>query len=490
MTRASRRRALAGPWGLVDRLALPAILGLALALRLFRLGSDSLWYDEGWSVMVAHMDILSMPSFIVQNDTHPPLYYALLHAWVVIFGDSEAAVRSLSVVFSVLLVLVMYLIGRTLAGRAVGLAAALFAALSRFFVQYAQETRNYSLLGLLTGVSFLLLLRLLERPSRRRAALYVIATTLLLYTHVYGLFVVLAEALFVLVRVRAAAPPGPARRSELGRWARIGAALLVLYLPWLAILSVQTSEEISGSSRANLTWLHSPSALDLVGTLEAYIGSWVGLGVVSLVALGIALLARTRGAELKTFVGEPATIGLALLLLLPIAVPAALSYASVPIYLKRYTFPAAVAFYLLMAVLSQRLAPPRYRPIVVTTLALVLASGTVWYHRTIDKDDWRGVARYVEQRAQAHDLVLFDLSWQQTVYDYYRKRADLEERSAARGLLLQRDGTSVPAGRVWLIVSAPGKAKSVIPAELGQAYERRLDRHFTGIDVQFFERPA
>src|SRR5438067_5263680 len=60
---------------------LGAILLVALVLRFAGLGRESLWLDEGYALRVA----AGTPAAVVANaarETHPPLYYLLLHGWI------------------------------------------------------------------------------------------------------------------------------------------------------------------------------------------------------------------------------------------------------------------------------------------------------------------------------------------------------------------------------------------------------------------------
>ena len=122
------------------------ILLLALGLRAYRLDGQSLWNDEGTSVALAARSLGQITQGAAA-DIHPPLYYYLLHFWQQAFGQSERAVRALSVLSGVLLVLVTYLLGRRLRGAAVGLLAAFLSAISTFQVYYSQETRMYIQIG-------------------------------------------------------------------------------------------------------------------------------------------------------------------------------------------------------------------------------------------------------------------------------------------------------------------------------------------------------
>ena len=53
---------------------------LGFALRLHRLGAESLWYDETVSVHLARKPIAAMIAH-TSGDIHPPGYYLLLHLW-------------------------------------------------------------------------------------------------------------------------------------------------------------------------------------------------------------------------------------------------------------------------------------------------------------------------------------------------------------------------------------------------------------------------
>ena len=57
------------------------VLLLAFALRVYKLGDQNVWWDEGFSVWVARHDLGTLTT-IAAGDTHPPLYYWLLHPWM------------------------------------------------------------------------------------------------------------------------------------------------------------------------------------------------------------------------------------------------------------------------------------------------------------------------------------------------------------------------------------------------------------------------
>lgn len=150
-------------------LLLLLILAIAAGLRFYQLDAQSLWADEGNSAALAARS-LGQITRDAANDIHPPLYYWLLHLWTGLFGHSEAALRSLSALLGVLLVLTTAELGRRIYGVVTGLLAGLVAAVAPFQVYYSQEARMYILLALVAAVSMLVFWWLLSQEDRRLPA--------------------------------------------------------------------------------------------------------------------------------------------------------------------------------------------------------------------------------------------------------------------------------------------------------------------------------
>lgn len=140
--------------GIVPALALAGVLAVAAVTFLWRLGASSLFIDETFSWHAAAGSFGGVFSSVHATEVAPPGYYLLLHFWIRILGsDSEWTMRLLSVLAAVGFVAAVWWLGRELAGDAVGLVAALLAALSPLAVQYAQEVRAYIFVMLCTTVA-------------------------------------------------------------------------------------------------------------------------------------------------------------------------------------------------------------------------------------------------------------------------------------------------------------------------------------------------
>ncbi|MDP2937207.1 MAG: glycosyltransferase family 39 protein, partial [Dehalococcoidia bacterium] len=138
------------------------VLGLAFALRVVGLPDLQLSGDAAWSVYLALKDLPAL-TLATAMDSHPPLFYYVLHAWMAASGLTELAVRFLSAVFGLLTVTLTYKLGQRLLGPWGGLIAGLLAAVSPFLVYFDRMPRMYSLLALLAALAIYLVLRLLDR---------------------------------------------------------------------------------------------------------------------------------------------------------------------------------------------------------------------------------------------------------------------------------------------------------------------------------------
>ncbi|MDB5352308.1 MAG: hypothetical protein JWN86_3555 [Planctomycetota bacterium] len=142
------------------------------------------------------------------------------------FGTSEYAARSLSAVFGILTVAVVFKIGRQVGGADTALWSAFFAACSPLMIEYSRETRMYSLLVLLTCLAWWNLLRFRERSTRPRMVLQAVLLSAMIYSHPLALLMVLALGMgWVIDRSRTRLGP----RS----WLMIHIAAAALVAPWI-----------------------------------------------------------------------------------------------------------------------------------------------------------------------------------------------------------------------------------------------------------------
>jgi 4-amino-4-deoxy-L-arabinose transferase-like glycosyltransferase len=119
---------------------LTALTCLAALFRLNHIGWSNLWIDEAWTAYAVQFDWLT----IMFLDVHPPINYWLVKVAVYFLGTSEAAIRSVSFVFSVIAIPLVYWFGKEATGKDLpGLIAAVLMTVSVEQIMQAQNARMY-----------------------------------------------------------------------------------------------------------------------------------------------------------------------------------------------------------------------------------------------------------------------------------------------------------------------------------------------------------
>ncbi|SDE92676.1 glycosyltransferase family 39 protein [Halorientalis regularis] len=424
--------------------ALYGIVALAAGLRLYDLGNESYWLDE-----IASLNLVAgrtLPEVLIQVptvDRHPPLYYAILKGWTDLFGTAETMTRLPAALFGVAAVVVIYALGARLYDRRVGLLSAAVLAVARFHIDFSQSTRMYSLFALLTLLSFYMLVRVVETPTRRTVAGYALATVLLVYTHAFALFVVLAQNVFVvgsrwLGDERPAVPFRP--------WLASQVAVGLAALPWIAVLLGQALSS-GGGGPTGLTWIPDPTVPRILLTFGVYVDPWnpvIGslalLLVAGFVAVdyadertgetsetaeargdggaantgdGVGLTGRERRALLGTWIG------------VLVVVPVAISYLVTPIYVYRYTVGAAMGVYVLLGASIRLVDSAELRYIVGGVLVLAFLLPLPVYYTQDQHAQWDEVSETVGTDAAAGDVVLVSQPSYANPFEHYFARDDV-----------------------------------------------------------------
>ncbi len=332
------------------RRQIPLLLGLtvAFALRLYRLGDQNIWWDEGLSILAARKSFWGATLWTA-SDVHPPLYFWLLWLWRQAAGESWFALRFITVLEGMLTVALMAPLGRLISGRkAVGSLALWLLALSRFHIWWCQEMRMYTLAGMTAILALMLLLRWLRRPRWRwEGVALLVATTAALYTvysHVQLLLIENLTALWAGWR-----RPRGARWAFWRRWIALQAGSVLLFVPWLVLALPRMRSWSVVEQPATLTFVAALYALLLTTGLSTFVSERLPLALpgVSLALGGLAYLWRYEGRRREALV--LLTVGL---LTPPIVIwfltqPRSLFYT--PRVESRYLLPFAPLFNVLLA---------------------------------------------------------------------------------------------------------------------------------------------
>ena len=154
--------------------------------------NESLWGDEGFSALAVMKPFGEMLG-VVMRDTAPPGFYVVGYLWTRIFGSSEIALRSLSLLLMMGAAVFAGLIVKEITkNKWQGVLVGLLAFLSPFTFTFAFEWRMYALLTFATIGSVYFFVT-------RKWKGYIVMTVLALYTHHLALFTMAVQGLWFLI---------------------------------------------------------------------------------------------------------------------------------------------------------------------------------------------------------------------------------------------------------------------------------------------------
>ena len=450
------------------------------AVRLHRLGAESLWYDETVS---AYLSGQALPALIAHTaaDIHPPAYYILLHAWRALLAPSldrgfEFLLAFPSLWFGVVSIgLLTPLARKTLSAQAAAPAVWL-AAFSPFLVWYSQEVRMYTVAATLGLLCLYAAIHFTSssvkpdrwaggiRPAQRWLGVYVLAATAGLYTLYYTAFALIAINLAVFWTFWIARNNG-ATHSRLRSWLLAQIGVVVLFLPWLPYAIRQVVEPPVPVWR--LPWSDIPAvSADLAQSLAALlVGQSVPPGHIWGWMLAVLLLGPAYFRYTKAVAPNAAdsAVWLALYLIGPLALIFLISAAVTPIYHVRYLAVYAPAYSLIVAgaTLYFRRRSTALCILVVSVLAAGSAYSLVrfWTHPDYAADDHRGAVQHLAAAWRPGDAVLVNAGWVYTAVETYWPREldgpdDVRPASlATRVRLPQASQEQSPSGEVSLFVT-------------------------------------
>lgn len=213
------------------------ILCVSLLLTGWGLNGDSLFRDELLSVghsrgVTANHDLNQIWASVAETSPmHAPGYFLLLGVWGSVTGWSAPGLRLLSLCFVLLSIAWTYRLGRDFVSPQTGVYAAFALATSALLVDYGHAVRMYTLLAALAVVVVWLYLSSVHRADEPRWSHWLslfVGVAALIYTHYFGMFVLMSLGIYHLLIVR-----------KNRRWwvmsATVTAAGLT-FIPWLGVM--------------------------------------------------------------------------------------------------------------------------------------------------------------------------------------------------------------------------------------------------------------
>lgn len=427
----------------IDHFLIISFLLIGFGLRAYQLDGQSLWSDEGISLM------RSLRTFDFMLDSMPPEqmpgYYVVLHGWIPLTGENDYALRFLSLWPSVLAIALTYRLATDLGSRRAGLVGALLMATNPFQIWYAQEARPYSWLlavGLLSSWLFWRLVTAERRAGQQywlTVVSYGIATAGVVYLHYYGALVPLAHVVFAV---------GWGLYHREMRFLRdwMGGALLslLLFLPWAPHLFAIF--DFPGWREPIDPWQMPWTVLTFYSVGETLTAPWRDW--LPWLYLGLLLLGLVGWWQ----VGRRSLGFLLAVLMVPLLVTFGIALQTLD-YHERYTMVATAPLLLLAAGGLTLIPMPTPQStgwtrsgrwlgqLLGVALIVVLLLGNraalleQYYNDSFHKPDFRTAVEIIKQYGQEGDIVLIDgpdpnlvfLHYYDAPYPFYDMRPYLDQ---------------------------------------------------------------
>lgn len=294
---------------LLNRVFLLAII-LGIGLRIILAGNKEFWYDEVLSLLLVtgqkslykhpgdlpilldnYRPLLSLP---IENnildifqtlekllkglvaEPHPPLFYLGQHFWLRLWGNSEGAMRSLNILYSIGAIISSFGLGQLVLGKRGGLFLAALVALNPFFFFHSLNVRMYCPLVFWTIFTSWCLLELIELNRKNKAGRkwlwisgLILGTSAGFLTFYYFACFIFSLGILAIFLDRK-------------RWWQYGVYLglgVIINIPWLwwgtrqQLRNADLGRFNSSSSWIEAIWLHTKGVLDVLG-IHLLLGDW------------------------------------------------------------------------------------------------------------------------------------------------------------------------------------------------------------------------
>lgn len=394
-----------------------AILFMSSLLRAHTGSMRAIWFDESFFWRLSRFPTSEVVARTAA-DNYPALYPLLLKMWCAVFGSTEEALRSLSVLCGVATVWGVYLFcvealrhadddARTTRNSGTALLAAALVALSVFQIRWSWDVKMMTLGAMLSVFSSWALFRALRLRSRHAWLVYAALALAFLHTHYYALFSVFAQwafAAIIFAREAGWSARRALRDASCRRWSLAMVVVAAGCAPWAPAFVWQHQRERAEAMRRPVTSqrvMKTPYSLFVEPEPEDADTTDDTALVVFLICEFLLLASLARPTRAAWYVFLAATV--------PLALGVLVSLLDTRIFEVRY-LAFAQPFWLIAAAMSASLVPwtaARW------TLGAALIGCSVFTHaRFLERTEFderpgaRGAAEYIEARRRPGEAVL------------------------------------------------------------------------------------
>lgn len=396
------------------------LLFFAISMRLVNL-SGGLWLDEIWSMIMSAPD-KSVIDIInaCKTDTHPPLFDLILHFFLSLFGDNPINGRILSLLFGFIgIFATFYYTSRISKSYSAAMIAFGLVSLSYFHIYYSAEGRFYTFIYLMSLVVLSHLYLFFVEKKKTHMLIFIIASILLVYTHYYGIILLLALALGVLFLWIKKLIDTPSFLYILAS----GILVLIAFSPWLPYMF---------SGQVKESWMQVPH----LGNFFEYLYNYTGKNPIEflfvIAALFFSIPLWKMNKILYTLLYSSILLGF--------LIPFLISYFKLPMLHMRYTiiyFPSIILMAAMFWDQSKLVKIPVKRTIYILVVLSIMINFFFIndYTKGTNKEPWNEIALTIsEENFNSKNAVYTELGFYLNYYlDLYDQPNALDIKAVHEG---------------------------------------------------------
>ena len=450
-------------------------------LRLYHLNFQSPWLDEIHTLNEAKpkLSFNEVHDALLIAEPHPPLYFFIMNVVFKIFGYSTFIARMVSAIIGIAGLYSIYLLGKELFSKKVGIYAMILLSVNYFHIYYSQDARMYGLLFLTTTLSFYYLTKLIKTPTLKNTLIFGLVSTLMIYSHFFAVFTLFAQYIILLYYIIF---PFNISRARFFKYSLIsGLMTILLYIPTYKLI-LKTTEMKS-------IWIQMPSLDVYTQFFKDFFGQseTVLFFIVPLIIFYFIKLFDENQNQKNTI--NPiedknifSFIVLFLWILITIIIPLIRTYTSLPMLVNRYFINILPAVLIMISIALSMINNKTVKYGMISILFVFSLSDIIIvkkYYTQPNKSQFREASAFVKSNTKPNEIIYSSLSW---YFNYFFNEPKIIDKPFNSIISETKNDTTLLAP-FWYINSHGNKFE--ISKENAQFFNDNyvVDKNFEGYDA-------
>lgn len=407
--------------GLFSTIVLIIILSGSYWLRIYKIESKPVWYDETVSISHAEKPLqFYLTSFRV---SYKPVYFFLLNLWVDFFGENTFDMRFFSVIWGVLNIFILFKLSRLIFDLETALISTFLFSISVFHIFQCQQIRHFSFLTFLATLSIYYLAKYCRNGRVIDLLFLTLINILIINTYPSGFFIIFLETIYGLVYMRG---------RDFQKWALAQVILTIFIFRWILVTDLHHMVEMSW-------WMENPGFSAIMEAFHTFVwggpryglddfrisASWMGpMWLLSFIYSIMLLygLHEARSDRKNLFL-------ITIWLIMPIGAVYAYSvFSNNSVFAIKHLIISLPAFYIIVALGISRLSTIWKVLLLVAIPMLNVLPLSHMYHNYFSTD-WQSSTEYLKQHIKSGDIVIISTLSEVVTFMYYfdKKKRTLED---------------------------------------------------------------